>query len=112
MSAEARLRPNAFERLRSALKDTSWSHDFVAEYVAELSRQKGEEDIFRRLAFRSANFGGTAAASLIDNDFSGLYEAMGLDDQIELRRWWHEKIRREAYNYHDLGTRLSWRYLV
>jgi hypothetical protein len=112
MSAEARLQPNAFERLRSALKDTSWSHDFVAEYVAELSRQKGEEDIFHRLAFRSANFGGTAAASSIVDDFSGLYEAMSLDDKIELRRWWHEKIRREAYNYHDLGTRLSWRYLV
>jgi hypothetical protein len=109
MSAEARLQPNAFERLRSALTDTSWSHDFVAEYVAELSRQKGEEDIFHRLAFHSANFGGTAAGSSI---VTGLYEALSIEDKIELRRWWHEKIRREAYNYHDLGTRLSWRYLV
>ncbi len=81
----------------------------MAEYVAELSRQKGEEDIFHRLAFRSANFGGTAAASSV---VTGLYEALSLEDKIELRRWWHEKIRREAYNYHDLGTRLSWRYLV
>jgi hypothetical protein len=112
MSAEARLQPNAFERLRSALKDTSWSYDFVAEYVAELSSQKGEEDIFHRLAFHSANFGGTAPASSIVSDCSELYEAMGPGDKIELRRWWHEKIRREAYNYHDLGTRLSWRYLV
>jgi hypothetical protein len=112
MSAEARLQPNPIERLRSALKDTSWSYDLVAEYVAELSRQKGEEDIFHRLAFRSANFGGTAAASSIVIDGSGLYESMSLDDKIELRRWWHEKIRRQAYNYHDLGTRLSWRYLV
>jgi len=112
MSAEARLQPNAFERLRSALKDTPWSYDFVAEYVAELSRQKGEEDIFHRLAFRSANFGETAAATSVVGDCSGLYEAMALEDKIELRRWWHEKIRRQAYNYHDLGTRLSWRYLV
>jgi len=112
MSAEARLQPNAFERLRSALTTTSWSYDFVAEYVAELSRQKGEEDIFHRLAFRSANSGGNAAASPMVKDCSGLYEAMSLDEKFELRRWWHEKIRREAYNYHDLGTRLSWRYLV
>jgi hypothetical protein len=110
MSTEARLQPDPFARLRVVLEDTSWNHDFLAEYVAELSGKKSEEDIFRRLAFRAAD--SDAAAALVARAFSALYDAMSLEDKAELCRWWHEKIRREAYQYDDLGTRLSWRYLV
>ena len=111
MSAEARLQPDPFARLRVALEDTAWNHDFLAEYVAELCGKKSEEDIFRRLAFRAADCDAAAAASGA-SAFSALYDGMCVEDKAELCRWWHEKIRREAYHYADLGARLSWRYLV
>ena len=110
MSTETRMQPDTFEQLRSALEDTLWSHDSLAEYVTELSQQRSEEDIFRRLAFRSADCGGAGALSA--GAFSGLYAAMSAENKTKLRRWWHEMIRREAYHYDDLGSRLSWRYLV
>jgi len=110
MSTEARMQPDTFERLRSALGDTSsWNHDFLAEYVnvTELNSHRREEDVFRRLAFRCANPSAADAEAC-----AALYEGMGPEHRAELRRWWHEKIRRQAYQYRDLGTRLSWRYLV
>ena len=57
-STEARIRSDPFERLRTALEDTSWSQEPLAEYVAELSQSGAGEDIFLRVAFRCANFGG------------------------------------------------------
>jgi len=109
MSTEARMQLDPFERLRSALEEASWSHDFLAEYVSQLSPNGAEEDIFRRLAFRCVD---ADASALISSDFSDLYEAMSLEDKAELRRCWHEKIHREAYHYDDLRERLSWRYRV
>jgi hypothetical protein len=103
------MQPDPFERLRSALEEASWSHDFLAEYVTQLSPNGAEEDIFRRLAFRCVD---ADAGALILSDFSDLYEAMSLEDKAELRRCWHEKIHREAYHYDDLRERLSWRYRV
>jgi hypothetical protein len=73
---------------------------------------RAEEDIFRRLAFRRINFGGADTGASIASAFSDLSEAMSLDDKAQLRRWWREKIRREAYHYDDLRARLSWRYLL
>ena len=106
------MQPDPFERLRSALEDASCNHDFLAEYVTELSRNGAEEDIFRRLAFGCAGSGGAGAGPLMVGPFSELYEAMSLEDKAELRRWWHEKVRREAYHYDDLRARLSWRYFI
>ena len=98
MSPEAKMQPDAFERLRSALERQPWGHDSLAKYVSELAQDTNEEEIFRRMAF----CGESADA----------YEALNPDDRAQLRRWWHEKIRREAYGYDDLRTRLSWRYMV
>jgi len=112
MSSEARMQPGPFERLRSALEDAAWNHDSLAEYVTELSQHSGEEDNFHRLAFHFANVGGVGAGALSERAFSGLYAAMSFEDKTKLRRWWHEKIRRGAYDYDDLRVRLSWRYLV
>ena len=93
MSAEPRMQPDAFEQIRSTLESEAWNHDSLAEYVSDVAQSRGEEEIFRRMAFRN-----TAAEA---------YEALQPDDQARLRQWWHDRIRREAYDYEDLGTRLS-----
>jgi len=101
MSAKAKMRPDHFERLQSALEGAPWDHDSLAEYVTQLS-QLGEEDIFRRLGLGVSKAGTSAE----------MYEEMSAEKRAELRRWWHERARREAYHYEDLRTRLSWRYLL
>jgi hypothetical protein len=110
MGSEARMQPEHLERLRLELEDTPWNRDFLAEYITEVSRQKGEEDIFYRLAFRGSTV--TGPGDSIPSGFTALYEALSPEEKAELRRWWHQKIRREAYRHDDLGRRLSWRYLV
>ena len=98
MSAEARMQPDAFEQLRSTLESEAWNHDSLAEYVSDVAQNRSEEEIFRRMAFRNA-----AAEA---------YEALQPGDQVQLRQWWHDRIRREAYDHEDLKTRLSWRFMV
>jgi hypothetical protein len=113
MSMEARMQPEPFERLRSALEDPPWNHDLLSEYVTALGQDKGEEDVFLRMAFRCVNPEGAGASipsALIPSACSGLYEAMSIEDRTKLRRWWHEKILREAHQHDDLGARLSGRY--
>ena len=112
MSTEARMQPDSFERLRSALEDARLSHDVLADCVSKFSANGAEEDVFRHTATRCLNSGGAGAGHSIESSFSELYEAMGLKEKAELRRWWHEKIRCEAYRYEDLRARLSWRYLI
>ena len=98
MSAEARMQPDSFEQMRSTLESETWNHDSLAEYVSHVAQNRSEEEIFRRMAFRNA---ATEA-----------YEALQPGDQARLRQWWHDTIRREAYDHEDLRTRLSWRYMV
>lgn len=112
MTAEARMQPEPFERLRSALAATSRSHEFLTEYVTRVSQQHGEEDIFHRMVLGSSTSGAPPAADSVPKDFSELYNAMPPEHKTEVRRWWHETIRREAYHHDDLRRRLSWRYLV
>ena len=109
MTSEARMKPDPFDLLRSALEKTPCSYDFLSEYVTEVTRRGGEEDVFRRLALRSA--AGATGAS-VAGDISHLYEAMNSEKKRQLWQWWHEKIRRELYQHEDLGKRLSWRYFV
>jgi hypothetical protein len=98
MGAEARMQPNALEQLRSALESRPWNHDSLAEYVSAVAQNEKEEEIFRRLVFETTN--------------SGAYESLTPDEKAQLRQWWHERTRREAYRYEDLRARLSWRYMV
>ena len=112
----ARMQPNSFEQLRSSFESASWTHDFLADYVNEVGRQVREDDIFQRMAFRCASVsgidnGGMENVAAFDS-VSRLYEAMSPEEKAALRQWWHDKARREAYNYEDLRTRLSWRFFV
>ncbi|HWF40250.1 MAG TPA: hypothetical protein VG322_17125 [Candidatus Acidoferrales bacterium] len=110
MSAEARMQPDPIERFASELEKARWDHDFLAEYVNEISKQKGEDDIFHRMALDILKTGeaGSSAATI----HSESYAAMSAEQKAALRRLWHDKIRREAYHHDDLRARLSWRYLV
>ncbi len=104
MSAEAKRQPDMFEQVKSAVETASsnyGNYDFLAEYVNGLGYHGQEEDLFRRLAFRS-----------IDLRLPKLYEEMSLDDKAALCQWWHEKMRQEAYRHEDLRARLSWRFFV
>ena len=98
MSAEPKMQPDPLEQLRSALESESLSHDSLAEYVGALAQNKSENEVFLRLALR----GRSAEA----------YGLLNPSDQAHLRQWWHDRLRREAYAYDDLRTRLSWRYLI
>ena len=110
MSTKASMQPDAYGQLRSALATALRSHELLAEYVTELGLHRSEEDIFRRLAFRAANL--TETGPSIASGLPELYEAMSTEAKNELRQWWHEEIRREAYQHEDLRKRLSWRYLI
>jgi hypothetical protein len=104
MSSEAKRQLDAFEQVKSAVENASanyGNYEFLAEYVNGLGNQGQEEDLFRRLAFRSA-----------DLKLPEIYEAMNVGDKAVLRGWWHEKMRQEAYRHDDLRTRLTWRYFV
>lgn len=110
MSAEARMKPNSLERFALELENARWEHDFLAEYVNELSKHKREDDIFERMAFDLPPVGGRAPSMATIPSES--YAAMSADQKAALRRLWHDKIRREAYHHEDLRARLSWQYLV
>jgi hypothetical protein len=107
----AKMQMNFFEQLRASLDSASWTHDFLADYVNELGRQNREDDIFQRMAFQCASKAANADVGALE-DVSRLYETLGPEAQTELRQWWHDKARREAYNFEDLRTRLSWRFFV
>ena len=109
MGTEARLQPDPFERFRSELENARWSRQFLANYVSEISQQRHEEDIFRHMAFQLPELGENMRTA---NTLSELYEATNPEQKSELRRLWHDRIRREVYRHDDLRTRLSWRFLV
>lgn len=112
MGTEARMQADAFGRLKSALEDQLWNHDSLAEYVNELGQNRGEEQIFQRLAFRGARPTAEDGSPSTSASIPDLYQAMNLSDKIKLRCWWHENIHRQAYDHEDLRQRLSWRYCV
>jgi len=109
MSTQPKLQPDLFERMKKALEDAPRNCDSLSEYVGELERHRHEEDIFRRLAFQNTSGSGPYAAggTFIVSVFSELYEPLDAERRLEIRRWWHEKMRREADQFADLRARLS-----
>jgi len=76
--------------------------------VRELELRRQEEDVFLRLAFQNAGGGayrGTGPFVVIV--VSELYEPIDAERKLEIRQWWHEKVRREANQFDDLRMRLS-----
>ena len=102
MSAQPKLQPDDFERLKKILDDAPRDYGFLAEYVGELEHGRDEEDIFLRLAFEYRG-----ADRLIVSVVSELYEPHDAERKLEIRQWWHEKVRSEANQFDELRTRLS-----
>lgn len=86
------------------------SRQFLGDYVWELELNRGEEDIFIRLAFQNASLGGAhgRADTFVTSALSELYE-LPLDtrQKREVRQWWHDMLQREAERQDDLQVRLA-----
>jgi hypothetical protein len=106
------MQPDLLERLRSALLDRSWSHDFLETYVSRVDEDRHEEEIFCLLAFRSEDLRPPAAGGFAGRNLWDSYEAVSSIAKLDLRQSWHERVRCEAFRYDDLRARLSWRYYV
>lgn len=109
MSTEAKMQPDPLAQLKWALEDAPRDYDYLAEYVEELELYRQEEDIFLRLAFRNASAGGAyrRTGPFVVRVVSELYKPLDAEHQLEIRRGWHKKVRREADQFDDLKTRLS-----
>ncbi len=110
MSTQAKLQGDPFEQLKTALAHAPRGYAFLAGYVGELEHNRSEEDVFIRLAFENASAGGSfpsQGGSFIVSVFSELYEPLDAERKLEIRRWWHEKVRGEANQFPDLKGRLS-----
>ena len=111
MSVGARLQPDPTERLKVALKNCCWDHDFLDKYVRELELRRTEEFIFIMLAFDDAKAGNSGAfhggGILVTDVYSEWYEPLDISLKGEVRRWWHELVRWEANQFDDLKARLS-----
>jgi hypothetical protein len=112
MGADTRMQQDTLERLRAVLADKPWNRELLAQYVAELKVNGQEEQIFRRLAFCDATLGDARRDTVAMSLSWEWYESLSPEDKMELRQWWHQKIRSEAYHYDDLRVRLSWQYFV
>jgi hypothetical protein len=108
MGTQPKSQPGLFEQLKTALGDTPLSRDFLAEYVRELELQRGEEGIFIRLALGNASAGAAYSGTgpFVTSVVSELYEPLDADRKLEIRRWWHEKARRETSQIAGLRERL------
>ena len=108
MNTQAKIQPDAFEQLKSTLEDAPWNYDFLAEYVRELELRRQEQDVFLRLAFQNASGGAyRGTGPFVVSVVSELYEPIDAERKLEIRQWWHEKVRREANQFDDLRMRLS-----
>ena len=109
MNTQPKLQPDNFERLKNILDDAPRNYGFLAEYVGELEHYRLEEDIFLRLAFENVSSGGAhdGTGPFVASIVSELYEPIDAERKLEIRRWWHERTRREANQYDDLRMRLS-----
>jgi hypothetical protein len=106
---QPKLQPDDFERLKTILQDAPRGYGFLAGYVGELEHDRDEEDIFLRLAFENASAGGAfhGTGPFVVSVRSELYEPLDAKRKLEIRRWWHEMVRREANQLDDLRARLS-----
>ncbi len=108
MNTQAKIQPDAFEQLKSTLEDAPRNYDFLAEYVRELELRRQEQDVFLRLAFQNASGGAyRRTGPFVVSVVSELYKPIDAGRKLEIRQWWHEKVRREANQFDDLRMRLS-----
>jgi hypothetical protein len=98
------------ERPKKMLEDAPRSHEFLSDYVRELELQRNEEDIFIRLAFQNVSAGGAHGRgdTFVTSTYSELYDQpLDASQKQEVRRWWHDKVQREAERHDDLQARLA-----
>jgi hypothetical protein len=109
MSTEAKMQYDLFSQLKTSLEDAPRDQIFLASYVKELEKVRNEEDIFIRLGLGNASVGGVSRGTgpYIVSVVSELYEPLEAAQKIEIRKWWHDKLRREAEQSQDLRTRLA-----
>ncbi|MGB7436418.1 MAG: hypothetical protein WBR26_05580 [Candidatus Acidiferrum sp.] len=107
MGTQAKMESDPLELLKVTLEDTPRGRTLLGEYVRELELYRQEEDTFLRLAFRDARYGGAGAGPFVVSIVSQLYEPLGPGQKLEVRRWWHDKIRREAERFSDLKERIA-----
>ena len=109
MSTQPKLQPDHLQKLKKTLEDAPRNYDFLSEYVRELEICRKEEDIFLRLAFRNSSGGGSyrGTGPFIVSVVSEVYEPLDAERKLEIRRWWHEKVRGEANQVDDLKMRLT-----
>jgi len=101
---------SGMERLKKELEDAPRSHEFLSEYVRELELHRNEEDIFIRLAFQNVSAGGAygRGGTFVTSAYSEIYDQpLDVNQKRELRRWWHDKVQREAERHEDLHARLA-----
>lgn len=101
--------PDPFARLKAALDAAlrDYNFDFLASYVSERELHRDEEDTFIRLGLANLRFGGVSGSAHIDSYRSQVYDLLDPEQRIEMRRWWHEMVRREAEAFADLNSRLA-----
>ena len=109
MSAQPKVQPDQLQKLKTSLEDAPRNYDFLAEYVRELEICREDEDIFLRLAFQNSSSGGSyrGTGPFIVSVVSEMYEPLDAERKLEIRQWWHEKVRDEASEFDDLRTQLS-----
>lgn len=98
------------QRLREQLEDAPISLDLLTNYVRELELHRSEEDIFIRLAFRDLSVGGATGRgdTYLTSAYSELYDQpLDPNQKREARRWWHDRMQREANRHDDLKARLA-----
>src|ERR1700681_3622820 len=109
MITRPKVQPDHLQRLKTSLEDAPRNYDFLAEYVRELEICREDEDIFLRLAFQNSSSGGSyrGTGPFIVSVVSEMYEPLDAERKLEIRQWWHEKVRDEASEFDDLRTQLS-----
>jgi hypothetical protein len=94
------------ERLKIEISDAPRNRALLDDYVTELERHRREEDVFRRLAFENVTPGGVISGPFVVSVYSELYEPLGAEERKEVRKWWHQLMKREASAFQDLRARL------
>jgi hypothetical protein len=109
MSTQPKVQPDHLQKLKTSLEDAPRNYDFLAEYVRELEICREDEDIFLRLAFQNSSSGGSyrGTGPFIVSVVSEMYEPLDAERKLEIRQWWHEKVRGEANQVDDLKMQLT-----
>lgn len=98
---------DAVNAKRRPLTTTMFALPVMLIAVCAICRE--DEDIFLRLAFQNSSSGGSyrGTGPFIVSVVSEMYEPLDAERKLEIRQWWHEKVRGEASEFDDLRTQLS-----